>query len=88
MARRKHPPLRRRLGERLRELRYAAGLSQEGLAHRVGVDRTYVGRIERGESGITVDSLATILAAMSVSLSDFFHPFTKLVRPRTPRRRD
>lgn len=52
-----------------------------------GVHRIYVGRLERGESGVTVETLATILAALGVSLREFFKPFTKVVRPKTPRRR-
>jgi hypothetical protein len=35
------------------------------------VHRTYVERLERGESGVTVDSLAAILAPLGVSLSEF-----------------
>ncbi len=46
-----------------------------------------VGRLERGESGVTVEALAAILAALGVSLGEFFEPFAKVVRPRTPRRR-
>ena len=57
------------------------------LAYRAGVHRTYVGRLERGESGVTVDALAAILAGMSVSLAEFFEPFDEPVRPPTPRRR-
>ena len=45
-----------------------------------------MGRLERGESGVTVDSLAAILAALDVSLNEFFKPFEDVVRPRTPRR--
>ena len=48
--------------------------------------RTYLGRLERGESGVTVEALAAILAALGVSLGEFFSSFTKVVRPRTPRR--
>ena len=51
-----------------------------------GVHRTYVRRLERGESGVTVDSLAAILAALDVSLNEFFRPFKDVVMPRTPRR--
>ncbi|MCH7682396.1 MAG: helix-turn-helix domain-containing protein [Gemmatimonadetes bacterium] len=51
------------------------------------VHDTYVGRLERGESGVTVEALAAILAALGVSLGEFFKPFTKIVKPRTPRRR-
>ncbi len=81
--------LRKGIGRRLRELRQAAGISsQETLGERAGVHRTYIGRLERGESGVTVDMLAAICAAMSVSLAEFFRPFTRVYRPRTPRRRD
>ncbi len=80
--------LRRQIGKRLRELRLEAGItSQEALAHRAGVHRTYIGRLERGESGVTVDMLTAILAAMSISLAEFFQPFERVQRPRTPRRR-
>ena len=89
MARYQQPPLRRAIGARLRELRKAARItSQEALANRAGVDRTYIGRIERGESGVTVDTLATVLAAMSISLGEFFRPFNHPIQTRTPRRRD
>ena len=53
-----------------------------------GVHRTYVGRLERGDSGVTVDTLAAVLAPLGVSLSEFFRPFKVPVSPRTPRRRD
>ena len=89
MAHRGPPPLRRAIGARLRDLRIRAGItSQEALAHRAGVHRTYIGRLERGESGVTVESLAALLGAMSVGLAEFFRPFTQPVKPRTPRRRD
>lgn len=89
MARYQQPPLRRAIGARLRELRQAAHItSQEALANQAGVHRTYVGRIERGESGVTVDMLATLLAAMSVSLGEFFRPFHHPIQTRTPRRRE
>jgi transcriptional regulator with XRE-family HTH domain len=80
--------LRRALGDRLRELRLKAGVSsQEALAHRAGVHRTYVGRLERGESGVTVEALAGILTALDVSLGAFFQPFKEILKLRTPRRR-
>ena len=88
MAQHINTRLRRSIGQRIRELRLEAGISsQESLAHKAGVHRTYVGRLERGESGVTVEALAAILAALGVSLGEFFKPFTKVVRPRTPRRR-
>lgn len=88
MASHVQEPLRRAIGRRIRELRVRAGItSQEALANRAGAHRTYVGRLERGESGVTVEMLAAILAAMPVSLSEFFRPFTAIARPRTPRKR-
>ncbi len=89
MAQRQKNALRRTIGERLRQLRREAGIpSQEALAHLAGVHRTYLGRLERGESGVTVEMLAAVLAALSMSLADFFRPFTDVVRPKTPRRRE
>lgn len=81
--------LRREIGYHLRDLRRAAGIgSQEKLAEMAGVHRTYIGRLERGESGVTVDMLCTILAAVPISLSEFFRPFDQPRRVRSPRKRD
>jgi len=89
MGQRLPSSLRDRIGVRLRELRLLAGISsQEKLAERAGVHRTYVGRLERGETGVTVETLATILAAVPTSLSEFFEPSVRPIKLRTPRRRD
>ena len=56
--------VRTRFGERLRYLRLNNGLSQEELADRCGLDRTYIGGIERGErnpSLVNIDRIATAL---------------------------
>lgn len=57
-----------KFGQRIRELRHALGLSQEELAERAGVHRTYVGMIERGEKNITLKSLAKIAKALGISM--------------------
>jgi transcriptional regulator with XRE-family HTH domain len=88
MARHHDTTLRRQIGNRLRDLRVHAGItSQEKLAHSAGLHRTAIGRLERGESGVTIEVLAAILAPLEVSLGDFFQPFASVMRPRTPRRR-
>ena len=48
-------------GSGSRRFREAGITPQESLAHKAGVHRTYVGRLERGESGVTVEALAAIL---------------------------
>jgi transcriptional regulator with XRE-family HTH domain len=49
--------LQRAVGRNLREHRKALGLSQEAFAHVVGVHRTYMGALERGERNVTLKSL-------------------------------
>ena len=41
-----------------------------------------------GETGVTLDTLAAVLAPMSITLAQFFRPFDLTHRPRTPRRRE
>ena len=64
--------LQRQFGERLRELRLAKGLSQEELAFRSGVHRTYLGGIERGKRNPSLKNLAAIAKALGVPLSQLF----------------
>ena len=52
------------LGQRIRARRKKLGMSQEGLAHEAGLDRSYVGRIERGEHNLTFVSLVRIARAL------------------------
>lgn len=64
-----------------------AGCRQLELRSLGSAPQRYIGRLERGESGVTVEALAAILAALDVSLREFFRPFKDVMRPRTPRRR-
>lgn len=59
-----------RLGKRVRELREATGLSQEAFADKCGLDRTYVGGIERGERNAAVLSLKKLAKGLGVTLSE------------------
>lgn len=61
-----------RIGSRIRELRNEAGLSQEKLADRCGVHRTYIGAIERGEKNITAKTAEKVGAALDVSIEELF----------------
>lgn len=57
----------RAVGEAIRRIRERKGLSQEELAHRAGVHRTYVGGVERGERNPTVESLKKIADGLGVA---------------------
>ncbi|MFQ6552742.1 helix-turn-helix domain-containing protein [Aestuariibius insulae] len=50
----------------LRKLRRDRGLSQEELAHRAGIDRSYLGNIERAEYSVTVVTLGKLAVALDV----------------------
>lgn len=55
-------------GARVCELRTAAGISQEDLAHRTGLDRSYVGQVERGERNVSLDNYSRIARALDAPL--------------------
>ena len=59
-------------GNRIRQLRLAQRLSQEELAFRAGVHRTYLGGIERGERNVALINIAAIAKALNISLSELF----------------
>jgi len=60
------------LGLAIRELRRELGepLSQEGLADRVGLHRTYVGAIERGERNVSYTNIVRLAGALGVHGSE------------------
>jgi transcriptional regulator with XRE-family HTH domain len=60
------------LGKRIRHLRQQTGLSQEKLADKAGMDRTYYAGIERGERNPSVKNLAKIAGALGVSIGTLF----------------
>ena len=64
--------VRKEFGIRVRELRKAAGYSQEGFADECGLHRTYIGAIERGEKNISIDNIAKIAAALKLKLGELF----------------
>jgi transcriptional regulator with XRE-family HTH domain len=56
----------------LRRIRVKRGLSQERLAFDAGVDRSYLGGLERQTENPTVDMLDRLAKTMSVPISEFF----------------
>jgi len=59
-------------GRTVRALRESAGYSQEGFAHAIGVHRTYIGALERGQANPTLHTIATIAKGLRLSLPALF----------------
>ena len=57
-------------GLRMRERREMAGLSQEGLALRADLHRTYIGSVERGERNISLLNIHRLARALNCRISD------------------
>jgi len=64
-----------KFGKKVREERDKLRLSQEELAARAGVHRTYVGMIERAEKNITLENIEKIAKALGLKMRDFFADF-------------
>lgn len=60
------------IGWNLRKFRVTKGLSQERLALEAGIDRSYVGRVERGSENVTISTLEALASALDVTVSELF----------------
>jgi transcriptional regulator with XRE-family HTH domain len=60
------------LGEVVKNMRLESGLSQEQLGSRCGLNRAYIGTIERGEKTMTVETAMKIAYGLKVPLSSIF----------------
>jgi transcriptional regulator with XRE-family HTH domain len=60
--------LSERFGQRIRELREKRGLSQEGFAEKVGLDRTYISGIERGVRNPTLLTVQRLADGLGISI--------------------
>lgn len=57
-------------GKRVREARKSKGISQERLAEMAGIDRSYMGNIERGEKNITLKKAYEVCDALKMDIKD------------------
>lgn len=74
--------LRKELGEKIRELRKAAGLTQEELDEKTGLSYKFIGELERGQVNVSLDSLVKITDALGIQIGDLFvkeKPFVQKV---------
>ena len=60
------------IGERIKKLRKAQGLSQEKLAERAGIDRSHMGFIEQGRRQPTIATLFKLAKTLNISLEKLF----------------
>lgn len=60
------------LGKKIKALRKSKGLSQEKFALKMGLHRTYIGAIERGERNVSFLNLQRIANALGITLSELF----------------
>ena len=64
--------IQKQFGDRVRELRKTQGISQEAFAASCGLDRTYIGGIERGERNVALKNIEVIANALGISISQLF----------------
>lgn len=60
------------IGKNIRSIRNSKGLSMEEVANEANIEYRQLGRIERGEGNVTVNSLLKIADALKVDISKFF----------------
>ncbi|MCL2841560.1 MAG: helix-turn-helix domain-containing protein [Defluviitaleaceae bacterium] len=60
------------VGSRIKEVRLQLNLSQEKLALRAGIDRTFLAGVESGARNISLKSLDKIISALELTWNDFF----------------
>lgn len=63
----------KRFGKRVKDLRAQKGISSQiALANKTGLDRTYIGGVERGERNIALKNIERIAKVLGVSLDELF----------------
>lgn len=61
---------RKKLGERVRELRKSAGITQEELGEKAALNYKFIGELERGRVNVSLDSIVRIAGALGVKTGD------------------
>lgn len=72
--------IKEKIGQRIKEIRmFQLKISQDELANRIGLDRTFLSRVESGKQNITIENLNIICTGLNVSLKDFFSTFDGVI---------
>lgn len=61
------------IGHRIKELRTAQNLTQEAVAFKADIDRTFMNHVENGRRNISVGTLEKVVCALEISVADFFN---------------
>ena len=64
--------IKNKVGQRIADIRISKGFSQESLAAKAGLHRAYIGKIERGEKNVGIETLEKVAIALEVPLVEFF----------------
>jgi transcriptional regulator with XRE-family HTH domain len=64
-----------RIGQRIKELRHKVSLSQEQLALKADLDRTYMTSVENGRRNISIQNIEKIINALEITFEEFFNGF-------------
>jgi transcriptional regulator with XRE-family HTH domain len=72
MAKRSRPDIRERFGDAVRSRREELGLTQEELAEKAGIHRTYLSDVERGTRNVSLVNVERLAEALSLSLPELF----------------
>lgn len=67
--------IKKKFGDRVRELREKRWLSQDKLAFESGIHRTWIGIVERGQRNLTLENIEKLAKALDVSLEELFRGF-------------
>ena len=63
---------RKSFGNNLKGIRLSHNLSQEALAHKSGLHRTYISSVERGERNISLNNIGVLARTLEVEVAAFF----------------
>ena len=78
MKKRTRPDIRERFGFAVKVQREHLGLTQEDLADKAGIHRTYLSDIERGSRNVSLINIERIAAALSLAMSELFRRVEQL----------
>lgn len=62
-----------KIGQRIKELRETAAMSQKDLSYSADLDRSYIASVENGQRNISIVNIEKIATALGVTLKDFFN---------------